>query len=308
METEATVAIAKTTVLKSDDRNPTLSLTAEQVQFFHDNGFVGPLTLCTPEEMAEYRERVEREVLSRPNKIYGHELAKGRDRHLDSRAVYDLVTNSNVSHCISQLLGQDLMVWRSTFFFKPAGAPETVWHSATVFKEFTEHPILEPEDPEGLFQVTTWIAVDEANAANGPVQLVAGSHKEKLSVGRSDEARTKVDDNRAFGADQKGFFGYDIDPKFDIDPSKIHSILCKPGQYFIFDQRTLHGSPPNTSPNRRLAFNFRTIKAEVPVYRFFLPEGKIEHYGAVWDLTQWGCVQTHGEDKFGRNKMAKAPD
>lgn len=309
METSATAAIAKTVVLQSDDRSPTLALTEEQIKFFHDNGFVGPLTLCTPEEMADYRARVEREVLSTPNKLYGHELSKGRDRHLDSRAVYDLVMNKNVNNCISQLLGEDLLVWRSTFFFKPPGAPETVWHSATVFKEFTEHPILEPEDPEGLFQVTTWIAVDDANAETGPVQLVAGSHLKKISVGRSDEARTKGSaDSQGFGADKKGFFGYDIDPKFDIDPSKIHTVLCKPGQYFIFDQRTLHGSPPNTSPNRRLAFNFRSIKTNVPVYRHFLAEQKIEHYGAVWDLSRWGCVLAHGVDRYHLNQVAKAPD
>lgn len=282
-------------------------LTDEEVAFFHENGFVGPFTLCSPEEMKGFRERIDQEVLSTTNRIYGFDKAIGRDRHLDSRAVYDLVTNPAITERLAQVLGPDLLVWRSTFFFKPAGAPETVWHSASVFREFTEHPILEPPDENGLFQVTTWIAVDDATPDTGPVQLVAGTHKTIRSTGRSDAARSKVTEENEFGSKQKGFFGYDLDPNFDVDEDKIHTMICKPGQFFIFDQRTLHGSPPNNSPDRRLAFNFRTIRSDVNVYRHFLGEGKIEHYGETWDLSRWGCIETAGKDRAG-NKLAQAPE
>jgi non-heme Fe2+,alpha-ketoglutarate-dependent halogenase len=281
-------------------------LTAKELAFFHENGFVGPFTLCEPEEMAGYRDRIEREVLAKTNEIYGFEEAIGRDRHLDSRAVFDLITNPAIAEILQQILGPDLVVWRSTFFFKPPGAPETVWHSANVFKEFTDHPILEPEDPQGLFQVTTWIAVDEVTPENGPVQLVAGSNKSTTSVGRSDAARQRADQQSQYGADQKGFFGYDLNPEFEIDPAKVHTMICKPGQFFVFDQRTLHGSPPNNSKTRRLAFNFRTIKANTKVYRHFLDAGHIEHYGKTWDLSRWGCIQLAGKNLAG-NKLAGAP-
>lgn len=281
-------------------------LTDEEIAFFHKNGFVGPFTLCEPAEMDGYRERIEREVLAKTNSIYGFEEARGRDRHLESRAVYDLITNPAIAEILKQILGPDLQVWRSTFFFKPPGAPETVWHSASLFKEFTDHAILEPDDQNSLFQVTTWIAVDEVTAENGPVQLVAGSNTRQASVGRSDEARQRADEKSQFGADQKGFFGYDLNPEFDIDPAKIHTMICKPGQFFIFDQRTLHGSPPNNSTSRRLAFNFRTIRSDVKVYRHFLEAGHIEHYGKVWDLSRWGCVQLAGKNLSG-NKLAPAP-
>lgn len=274
---------------------------------FHENGFAGPFTLCTPDEMASFRTRIEKEVLATTNQIYGFDKAIGRDRHLDSRAVYDLIMNPYITQILSRILGDDLMVWRSTFFFKPPGAPETVWHSANVFREFTDHPILEPPDPNDFFQVTTWIAIDEANDENGPVQLVAGSHRTTRSVGRSDEARSKAAaGDSAFGADQKGFFGYDLNPDFEIEESKIHTMHCKPGQFFVFDQRTLHGSPPNNSPNRRLAFNFRTVRSDVKVYRHFLEAGKIDHYGESWDLTGWGCIPLSGKN-VADNKIGNPP-
>jgi len=36
-----------------------VELTAEQVQAFHDQGYLGPLRVCSTGEMAEIRERLE---------------------------------------------------------------------------------------------------------------------------------------------------------------------------------------------------------------------------------------------------------
>jgi non-heme Fe2+,alpha-ketoglutarate-dependent halogenase len=153
--------------------------------------------------MQEICYKIEREVLGTTSAIYGFDT--GRDRHLESRVLYDLVANPAVKERLAQLLGPDLLVWRSNFFFKPPGAPETVWHKENLFKEFVEHPILEPPDPEALFQVTPWIAIDEATIESGCVQLVAGSHK-ILPTGNTVEAKEESDrKQQSFGHDQKGF-------------------------------------------------------------------------------------------------------
>lgn len=281
-------------------------LTPDEIASFHENGFVGPFPMCTPEEMAEIRTTM-REVLHSQNKIYGFDKAVGRDRHLDTPAVYDIVKHPAATERIAQLLGPDLMVWRSTFFLKPPGAPEIVWHAASIFEEFTDNPILEPPDVNGFFQITTWLAIDEVTLANSPIQLAAGTHRTMRPQGRSDKTRDRRQACDRFGTDQKGFVGYDMDDDFEIDQSKVHTMLCKPGEFFIFDQRTVHRSPPNNSPNRRLAFAFRTIRADVKAYGQFLPQGRIEHYGETWDLAKWGCVLTHGRDPYHLNKMAEPP-
>ncbi len=279
-----------------------LRLTQEELAQFHEKGFVGPFQVFTPEEMAGIRERINLEVLNSPSDVYGFET--GRDRHLDRQVIYDLLTQPTIVERIADILGPDLFMWRSNFFFKPPGAPETAWHQANVFKEYVDHPILEPPGPECLFQLTVWIAIDEANFDNGCVQIVPGTHKKLAPKARTDE-EIRGDGN--YGVHQPGFFGYDQGRDFSFDPKTIVSMECKPGEFFIFTQRVIHGSPPNNTDKRRLALNFRAIQTNVRVYHHFIPDGKIEHYGHVFDLTQWGCVLLHGEDRFKYNQIAGRP-
>ena len=277
-------------------------LTPEEVASFHDNGFIGPFKLCSPEEMAIIRQQIEAEVINTPSSIYGFEKCP-RDRHLDARTVYDLCTHPTVRDRLTSLLGPDLLIWRSSFFFKPPGAPATVWHRANVFKEYVDNPILEVAESDDLFQLTTWIALDEATMENGCVQFIKGSHKEYYKT-----VITKPDDQpENFGNDKKGLMGYDVQVDFELDESRLVNMECQPGEFFIFDQRTLHGSPPNTSTKRRMGVNFRAIQPHVRAYGHFLDDGKIDHFGRSWDLSRWGCVVLSGEDKLGVNKIAAPP-
>ncbi|MBX2862092.1 MAG: phytanoyl-CoA dioxygenase family protein [Leptolyngbyaceae cyanobacterium MAG.088] len=277
-------------------------LTADQVASFHENGFIGPFKLCSPEEMAVIRQQIEKEVINTPSSVYGFEKCP-RDRHLDSRIVYDLFTHPTVRDRLTSLLGPDLLIWRSSFFFKPPGAPATVWHRANVFKEYVDNPILETNEPDNLFQLTTWIALDEATMENGCVQFIKGSHKEYYKT-----VITKPDDQlQNFGNDKKGLMGYDVQVDFDLDESRLVNMECQPGEFFIFDQRTLHGSPPNASAKRRMGVNFRAVQPHVKAYGHFLEDGKIEHFGRSWDLSRWGCILLSGKDTSGVNKIAELP-
>jgi len=283
--------------LESDFR-----LTQSELESFYQNGFVGPFPAYTPEEMVGIRNRIDTEVIHTPSDIYGFET--GRDRHLDRQVIYEFITHPAIVGRLVSLLGPDIMIWRSNFFFKPAGAPETVWHQANVFKEYVEHPILEPPDPESLFQLTVWIAIDEANLDNGCVQLVPGTYRQLAPKAKTDD---EIKGDGQYGVYQSGFFGYDQGRKFSFDPSTIVSMECQPGEFFIFTQRVIHGSPPNNTNQRRLAINFRAIQTNTKVYHHFLNDGKIEHYGHVFDLTKWGCILLHGQDQFQYNQMAQKP-
>lgn len=277
-------------------------LTPDQLESFHEHGFVGPFQVCTPEEMAVIRSRIDAEVINTPSDIYGFET--GRDRHLDRRVIYDLLTHPAIVQRLIKILGPDLFIWRSNFFFKPPRSPETVWHQANVFKEYTDYPILEPPDPESLFQLTVWIAIDEANLDNGCVQIVPKTHKKLAPKAKTDD---QIRGDGEYGVYQSGFFGYDQGREFSFDPATIVSMECKPGEFFIFTQRVIHGSPPNNTDQRRLAINFRAVQTNTKVYHHFLGDDKIEHYGHVFNLTKWGCVLIHGADSFGYNKMAVRP-
>lgn len=281
-------------------------LESELVSEVRTKGFAGPFPACTPEEMQEIRAEIERDVLDTPSKIYGFPI--GRDRHLDCPVIWELFKRPSIASKLTEILGPDLLIWRSGFFYKPPGAPETAWHKAAVFTDFTDHPILEPPDPKGLYCLTVWMAIDEATLDNGCVQLIPGTQNIKMKTSQQEVSKQSKEDDREFGSKKEGFFGY----KFNYDLTEEHmrtvvSMECKSGEFFIFDQRTVHGSPPNNSSKRRLGINFRVITPNVKAYGHFLPEGKIEHYGNVYDLTKWGCLQYSGEDRYGMNKIVSPP-
>lgn len=271
------------------------------------NGFAGPFQACTPEEMQSIRAGIEQDVLETPSKVYGFVI--GRDRHLDSRVVYDLFTCPEVVSRLTAILGPDLMIWRSGFFYKPAGAPETAWHRARLFQDFTEYPMLELPDDEGLHQLTAWFAIDEATLENGCVQLIPGTHKQEIAVNKEEVVQQSKDKDGRWGADEEGFFGYNVKPDLSsLDLNTVASMECKPGEFFIFNQATLHGSPPNRSSQRRLGVNVRVITPQVRAYYHHLKAGgKVTHYGNTYDLNKWGCVLISGEDRYGLNKMVDPP-
>jgi non-heme Fe2+,alpha-ketoglutarate-dependent halogenase len=287
-------------------------LSDDEIQFFHENGFAGPFQLCSPEEMAGYRPEFYNNVLGQVSPLYGFETV--RDWHLCSPTIHKLVTHPVIANRLTQLLGPDILIWRSDLFPKPPGAPETVWHQANLFKEFVDVAILDAPDANDLFQLTVWIAIDDSMVKNGCMQFLPGTHKVKLGdlvdkYGKVLEGGGKEDIDQApqkdaFGHKKEGFFGYGVDLKTTIDPDKVVNCPCKAGEFFIFTQRTLHASLPNVSDRPRLGLNFRAIKTDVKAYSHYLADAKIEHYGKVFSLEKWGCVLLAGEDNFHYNKMA----
>jgi len=203
------------------------ALSREQVDFFHNNGYVGPLTLCTPDEMAEHRRRIETEVVNTPGP---NPKNPSQCRHLDRRVVYDLVTHPAVLDPMRSLYGPDLILWATYFFTKQPGGVEIPWH-----QDLNYWPI------EPLINISAWIAIDRVTKENSCVQLIPGSHKSVVphikSVGEM-------------------AFGEMADPAF-IDQSKVIDIELEPGQFFLFNEKTLHHSNKNVSQMRRMGLTSR---------------------------------------------------
>ena len=67
-------------------------LTPEDVQFFHDEGYLGPYTMHSPEEMDEIRPVVEHEIFEAEGPFH---VSRQKSRHLDNRTIYDLCNTSD---------------------------------------------------------------------------------------------------------------------------------------------------------------------------------------------------------------------
>src|SRR5690606_34979496 len=136
----------------------------EAIGRFHRDGYIGPYTLRSPAEMAEIREYVEREVLTKTGPNAKNPL---QCRHLDDRTVYDLISDPAIVGRLRPLLGNDSAVWATYFFNKEPGGAEIPWH-----QDANYWPIEPP------LNVSIWLAVDEVTKENSCLQLIPGSHRQ----------------------------------------------------------------------------------------------------------------------------------
>jgi non-haem Fe2+, alpha-ketoglutarate-dependent halogenase len=266
-------------------------LSEEQIQGFYDNGFIGPFTICSPEEMSLLREEIDQQIRT-PSDIYDHPC--GRDRHLDCEAVQGLVTRPELTERLAQILGPDLGMWRSGIFRKESGAPETTWHQAnTYLMEEGYKPTLFPPDLDRIFQLTTWIALDDVDIENGCLQFVPGSHKQinKMTIG---------------GKGAEGFANVQVKIEAEIDPKTVYSAEMKAGQCIIFTERVIHGAQANLSNRRRWGMTFRTVRPDVKVYDDKAIH-KVKYLKKDYDTRKWGMLMLRGEDRFGVNPIYQKP-
>jgi ectoine hydroxylase-related dioxygenase (phytanoyl-CoA dioxygenase family) len=212
------------------------SLSRAEILAYRDRGYLGPITLCSPDEMAEIRGRIDREVLrtTGPNPTNPSQC-----RHLDRRVVHDLVTHPAVIGRAVSLLGPDVMCWASNFWMKEAGGDEIPWHQDSRYWP------LEP-----MLNVTAWIAIDQADEENSCVRVVPGSHRREYPE----------------TVDERAGWRSRVDPAL-IDEAQVVPMVLAPGQCFLFNERLLHQSNPNRSSRRRLGLAVRLTTTWVHLRR-----------------------------------------
>ena len=81
------------------------------------------------------------------------------------------------------------------------------------------------------------------------------------------------------------------------------TVPVRSGQFLIFAERCIHGSPPNSTDRHRLAFNMRVVPTNVPVYT------NKEKYRSVYNggkyyLDKWGVAVLRGEDRYHLSRTA----
>lgn len=140
---------------------------------------------------------------------------------------HDFATAPELVAITEGLLGGPVDCFLSQFIFKNPGAWGQPWHQDAFYFPFDRGP-----------QVGVWLAVTEANLANGCLHVVPGSHHESLH-------RHEID--RRPGANQ----GYvEI---LDHDMSGEVPVLMAPGDLLVFHSHLMHRSKDNTSGAIRAA-------------------------------------------------------
>lgn len=86
---------------------------------------------------------------------------------------------------------------------------------------------------------------------------------------------------------------------FSPDPDSVVTMTMKKGQFFIFSERTMHGSLPNYTQQSRLGINCRITTTDTLIYPKRLKAYYID--SSNLDISKHHCVLLSGKDKNGKN-------
>lgn len=285
------------------------ALSEAEKKFFYENGYVGPFTLYSPEEMTSLWEEVRMDLLDTEEAPFP-DSKLNYDRHLDIPALNKVISHPRIVDRMASILGPDVLSWRTEWFPKYPGDEGTDWHQAESFVEFEGTEKLAPTaQEEGKpWELTAWIAMSEATRENGCLKLMPGSHRtwyfdEKRNIKFEPENfnRRTLDDGQ-----KSGFYGYDyeklkLDPNWKPDESRAVHMEIKPGQFFMFTSRCMHGSNANTSKSSvRFGWATRFVPTHVKVYD---GQDSFHHFGEVLPLDRYSTVLVAGEDRYRHNKV-----
>jgi len=211
-------------------------LSRENVDYYKNNGFFGPVDLLTPEEVLEVRRHVEEVEAKLGTQIQKRCQIKA---HLPFPFLTDLVSHPKLLDAVEDLIGPNLLCWGSSFFQKEASDKTFVsWHQDSTYYG------IEPPDT-----LTAWLAISEASIASGCMRFVPGSHNK--GIYGHEELKTS-DNLLSRGQTVTG-----------IDESKAVHVPLKAGQFSFHKEDTLHASHPNTTNDRRIGLSIHFVAPSV---------------------------------------------
>ncbi len=210
-------------------------LTQDQIDDFHENGFLRVPALFDAEEIGYLGAAMEQDpairdhLLLRPDQEgYGTKIALWNRA---GNSVYGLAARSErLVDTVEALIGEPVYHYQSKLTAKePFEGGAWEWHQDYGYWYY--NGCLRPD------MLSCMIAIDATDAENGCLKVVRGSHK----LGRLDHVPLSEKQNEA-------------------DPERMREILARhevvdavlePGDVFMFHANTLHRSDRNAGPRRR---------------------------------------------------------
>ncbi len=225
-------------------------LTAEQVEQYRRSGFVNGGPVLDDATVSTLQSEVLRVIENRENSnvlqpVHLVNLSSDADHPIwqivniwqASPAFQALICNPKIVEMAKQLSGaQELRIWHDQIQYKPKELGGRLrWHQDSPL-----WPTLQPKDA----QITAWVALDDAEADNGCMSMVPGSH---------------LWGNKQQAIDLLAEDGL-LPEEFEGHP--LHMIMCpvKKGHVHFHHSLTWHGSGTNHSsrPRRAIAIHFIT--------------------------------------------------
>jgi len=207
-------------------------LTDQEVIQYWQDGFIVPRYRIAGPELAELQALMNRLVSDNPSLIdvpmsSPHIPGTGTQGLKSTAEWLSIATKPEIIDMVEQLVGEDIILWGSSVFYKqPKAGKETPWH-----RDGFPYPIFPLET------TSVWIAATDSTVANGCLRIIRGSHAARHMGEHAKSTRQNLVFQHAL-------------PDADIDESKAVDIELKAGQMVIFDVYTIHGARANRGHER----------------------------------------------------------
>jgi len=204
-------------------------LTADQINSYHENGYVIPDYRLADDVLVNIRRDHDRLILNYPE----------FRNYCPNILAYDLsflnyARFPKILDMVEQVIGSDFALWNSSFFAKPGiNGQATPWH------QDGEYWPIRP-----LATCTVWMAIDTATVDNGCLRLIPGSHKRQVLR----QHRINSDPNLTLNQE---LLPDEYSEKEAID------LILEAGQISLHDIYMVHGSMENRSPHSRRGMTLR---------------------------------------------------
>ena len=239
-------------------------LTKAQIEQFHRDGFCFPIDVLSREQALECRHKLEDIEQRYPEEI---NATSRNNPHYVLPFLDELVHNDVILDAAEDLVGPDMLAWSTVLFIKEPYDPAFVsWHQDATYWGIEPH--------EG---VSAWVALTPSTLQNGCMRMVPGSHRAPVRPHKD-----------TFGDHNILTRGQAIE---DIDESATIPVELQPGQMSLHHVRTIHGSLPNQSDERRIGF----------VIQAYIPPHARQTKGTDT------AMLVRGRDSYGHFRLAKRP-
>lgn len=207
-------------------------LSKQQIEQYHEEGFISPIDVMSEDEAASYLARFEEAVSKYPDQLN----AENRNNlHLSFPCFDELAHHPVILDVVEDLLGPDFSLWGSVLFAKEPQTQHYVsWHQDATFMGLVPHNFLSP-----------WIALSPSTKESGCMTMLPGTHLD--GVRKHEE--TFAEDNILTRG--QNISNLNLDSAVDL--------ILRPGQMSIHHALTIHGSQPNLSNNRRVGFTLQSF-------------------------------------------------
>jgi len=209
-----------------------IKLSADEISRYQNDGVVAPITVMPRSVAQELRRRLESAEKSFPQQI-GPE--KRNNAHYVLACLDEIVHHDEILDAVECLIGPDIILTNTVLFIKE---PNSLHH--VTYHQDATYMGLDPQD-----SLTAWIALTESTRENGCVRMIRGSHL--LDIQQHTDT---------FGEDNILTRGQQIE---NIDEEHALDIELEPGQMSLHHARTIHGSRPNKSANRRIGIALQSF-------------------------------------------------